>query len=55
MKNSRWALGFAAATAAGLAVAAGLPAGLASAQGQSSAGGPMVKLRTCGVRTTLSR
>src|SRR5260221_13632029 len=44
MKNSRWALRSAVATAAGLAVAAGLPAGLASAQGSSSVGAPMVKL-----------
>lgn len=44
MKNSRWTLRSAVATAAGLAVAAGLPAGLASAQGKSSAARPMVKL-----------
>ncbi len=44
MKNSRWALRSAIATAAGLAVAAGLPAGLASAQGNSSDVAPMVKL-----------
>ena len=44
MKNSRWAVRSAVATAAGLAVAAGLPAGLASAQSNGSVGGPMVKL-----------
>jgi len=45
MKNSRWALRSALATAAAVAVAAGLPAGPASAQqGSSSADRPMVKL-----------
>ncbi len=42
MKYSRWTLRSAAAVTAGLAVAAGLPAGLAAAQ--STASGPMVKL-----------
>ena len=42
MKFSRWTLRSAVAVTAGLAVAAGLPAGLAAAQ--SKAGGPMVKL-----------
>jgi Lysyl oxidase len=44
MKNSRWVLPSAVTTAAGLAVATGLSAGLASAQGTTSASGPMVKL-----------
>ena len=42
MRYSRWTLRSAVAVTAGLAVAAGLPAGLAAAQ--SNAGGPMVKL-----------
>ena len=42
MKSSRWTLRSAAVVTAGLAVAAGLPAGLAAAQ--SNASGPMVKL-----------
>jgi Lysyl oxidase len=44
MKNSRWALRPALAATAGLAVVAGLPAGLATAQSTSIASGPMAKL-----------
>jgi Lysyl oxidase len=44
MNNSRWALRSAAVAVAGLAAAAGLPAGLASAQAPAARSGPELKL-----------
>ncbi len=44
MNNSRWALRSAVVAVAGIAAAAGLPAGLASAQATAAHGGPQIKL-----------
>lgn len=44
MNNSRWTLRSAAVAVAGLAAAAGLPAGLASAQAPAAHSGPQLKL-----------